>query len=78
MRRRIICIIWCWCSAFWIICKGVAEEEDEEEGVEEGKKEPDGEILRMSVHWLLYYESTKYNLVGNTTRTQAHECFTTS
>ena len=56
----------------------MAEEEDEEEGVEEGKKEPDGEILRMSVHWLLYYESTKYNLVGNTTRTQAHECFTTS
>ena len=77
MRRRIICIIWCWCSAFWIICKGVAEE-DEEEGVEEGNKEPDGEIIRMSVHWLLYYESTKYNLVGNTTRTQAHECFTTS
>ena len=56
----------------------MAEEEDEEEGVEEGKKEPDGEILRMSVHWLLYYESTEYNLVGNTTQAQAHECFTTS
>ena len=56
----------------------MAEEEDEEEGVEDGKKKTDGEILRMSVHWLLYYESIECNLVGNTTQTQAHECFTTS